>query len=944
MITLQTAWYIVYGFGFIIVLLYISIFIQRLINIHNEKKQTLARDYFFQKYYDQEDIKKPIRDQFFLDVFIDIETQIDIDQDIRNQIVSDLWSTKFIKRQIKNLKSWHAIKRRIAVFYIAALGHEDAIKSLQHMLEKEKDETLRFMLFYALKNELNQQIVDRMIATIENGSTEYVRWIYAISKNHFFKLKPFIKPYLSDMRPFVVSFMIYLASHSPDLEIKAYTEYVFSSDTFDVATKRLAFAALAKMHPEAATKDVYCINDDEAIKKIAIQAAGNLPNQEIVERLLSTVDGSNLDSIRVQSLSRIIYDSKNMLIFILDYYSKVQNMHQKYVISRVLAHRMDYLMLKIKDPNYPYINAIIELLFKQHIIEDFIDFANNNSDKAIEKELIVLIKKHIANDLYLLNEFSIYLNQDILTKIGIIKKPKPSMAKEKAPFEKRKVTWIMMWIIISIIFLPLIFVTTNFMIIIENPSIFFELMIVSINRYLVVYFMAVNSIYALLLILSIYGAKHRVQNWHMKRKTLLYEADLLPSISIIAPAYNEAKSIIESTISLLNLKYPKYEVIVVNDGSKDQTIDVLIEHFKLERKHPFFKQPLQTKAIRGVYVNKHIPNLIVIDKQNGGKADALNVGINVAKGDYVCGIDADSLLEEEALLKLMSITLDDSVEHIAIGGNIIPVNDSIVDKGKVELNRLGKKSLVKFQTLEYLRAFTTSRIGWAKLRSLLIISGAFGLFNRRTLLETGGYLTISGALKKDTVGEDMELVVRLTYQALKQKRKYKVDYVHHANCYTELPSDFISLLKQRNRWQRGLLDILSYHRKILLNPKFKQPAMIAFPYFFIFEMMGPFIELIGYTALITGLVLGILNPPIVLVLLAATIGYGMVISLFSLFVAEKQKTYFTTKETFILSLVAILENFGYRQIMSLHRISSTFSALRESGNWGTQVRTGFTQK
>ncbi|MDX9691656.1 MAG: glycosyltransferase [Acholeplasmataceae bacterium] len=942
--TLQTAWYMVYGFGLVVIFLYISIFIQRAINLRNEKKQGIARDYLFQKYFDLEDVEMPFTNRFFLDAFIDIESQVDIEKDVRNRIISDLWSTQFIKKQIKNLKAKRLIKRRIAVFYISSLGHDEAICLLESMLGNEKDETIRFMLLYALKDELNQQIVDYTIASIEHSTAEYKRWVYAISKNYYFKLKPFIQTYFTDVRPFIISFILHLSTHTPDLELKAYAKHIFSSDSTDVNLKRMAFAALAKMHPEEVTKDEYCKNDDEEIKKIAMQAAGNLPNQKIVEHLLSSVDGSSLDAIRVQSLSRIIYDSKNMLIFILDYYTKAKDIHQKRVISRVLSHRMDYLMLKIKDASYPYITEIIDLLFKQHIIEDFIDFANHNKDQAIEKELVMIIKKNVGNDPYLLNEFSIYLNQNLLTQIGIIKKPKPFIAKEKAPFEKRKVTWIIMWIVFSILILPMIFVTTNIMTLIDNPSVFFEFMIVSINRYLVIYFMTVNSIYALLLILSIRGSKDRVSHWRMKRKTLLYEADLLPSISIIAPAYNEEKSIIESITSLLNLKYPKYEVIVVNDGSKDQTIDVLIAHFKLERKHPFFKQPLPTKDLRGVYVNRHIPNLIVIDKQNGGKADALNMGINVAKGDYVCGIDADSLLEEEALLKLMSITLDDPIEHIAIGGNIIPVNDCIVDKGKVELNRLGKKPLVRFQTLEYLRAFTTGRIGWAKLRSLLIISGAFGLFNRKTLLETGGYLTISGALKKDTVGEDMELVVRLTYQSLTQKRKYRVEYVHHANCYTELPSDFRSLLKQRNRWQRGLLDILSYHRKILFNPKFKQPGMIAFPYFFIFEMMGPFIEMMGYLALIIGLILGILNLPIVLVLLAATIGYGMALSLFSLFVAEKQKSYYSTKETFILSMVAILENFGYRQIMSLHRITSTFSALKESGNWGTQVRKGFTQK
>jgi cellulose synthase/poly-beta-1,6-N-acetylglucosamine synthase-like glycosyltransferase len=198
-----------------------------------------------------------------------------------------------------------------------------------------------------------------------------------------------------------------------------------------------------------------------------------------------------------------------------------------------------------------------------------------------------------------------------------------------------------------------------------------------------------------------------------------------------------------------------------------------------------------------------------------------------------------------------------------------------------------------------------------------------------------------GRFKKDTGGEDMELVVRLTYQALQDKKPYRVKYVHYASCYTELPADLKSLLKQRNRWQRGLLDILSYHRRILLNPRYKQPAMIGFPYFFVFEMMGPFIETIGYLALLVGLILGILNVPLVILLFTVTVAFGLVISLFSLFIAERKNTFYSIKEMFILILFCCLENFGFRQLMSVHRIKGTFASLKETGSWGAQNRQGF---
>jgi cellulose synthase/poly-beta-1,6-N-acetylglucosamine synthase-like glycosyltransferase len=389
------------------------------------------------------------------------------------------------------------------------------------------------------------------------------------------------------------------------------------------------------------------------------------------------------------------------------------------------------------------------------------------------------------------------------------------------------------------------------------------------------------------------------------------------------------------------LQYPRYEVVVVNDGSKDNTLQMLIDHFDLERKHTPIHNHVDTKHVRGVYSSPTIPNLVVVDKQNGGKADALNVGINVSKHAFVCGIDADSILEGDALLKLASTMLDDTAPFDALCGNIYPANGFTFNKGQVESRGLAKESLCRFQTIEYLRAFTSGRIGWSELRSLMIISGAFGLFQKAALVETGGYLTSSGKYKKDTVGEDMELVVRLTKQALEHKDPYRVVYVYNAYCYTELPSDMKTLLKQRNRWQRGLIDILSYHHNLGFNPKYKHIGFLGYPYYFFFEFMGPFLELEGYIMLVIALALGILNPVIILGIFTASIAFGVMVSLSAVFMTERDVLMLNKKETAILILFAILENFGYRQVISLHRVVSSFKALRESGVWGAQKRKGF---
>ena len=927
----------------ITIFLLILILLQKRINRKNSMRQGLARDYLFKRYFDNEPIKRPVSAKFFFNAFIDIETQVSIEPVVRKKIIEDILKTRFCKKQYRNLNSLSKYKRKLAVFYLQSLELKDVNSLFEKRLEKERNDSVRFFILYALKAHINERIFDLAMNSLSHSDLSYPRWVYAIFKNNYDVIRPFISKYFTDERIRIKKFLLYLASNVFDANLRQYAFDKFEQTNEHKDIKKEALYALSLMYPEDLITSHFLEHEDLEVRKVAIRASAIKVTQEMVDYHLNAMDGTLLDLDRANALSRIVFDSKTLLIYLLNYYPKSKTEHQRLAISRVLSHHIDYLMLKLKSDSYPYITEIIEDLLKLHIVEDFIDFMNINKDKEVEKIMLNIIKKYATQDKFLLDEFSIYLNQRILNKLGLIQKPLPTSVREKAPVELTKVIWTVFWIVVAITFMPILFFFLNLDLIFSNEPLLTPFLI-SLNTYLSVYFIAVNSIYLILLLFSLKGANERDQMWSIKKQTLLFEHDLLPSISIIAPAYNEEKSIIESVTSLLNLKYPKYEVIVVNDGSKDDTIGVLVKHFELERKHPFFQLPLKTKPLRSVYVSKQIPNLIVIDKQNGGKADALNLGINVAKNDYICGIDADSLLDEDALLKLMSVTLDDAKTHIALGGNIVPVNGCIVDKGKIEQSGLGKNPIVRFQTLEYLRAFTTGRIGWSKLHSLLIVSGAFGLFNRKSLIDTGGYLTISGDLKKDTVGEDMELVVRLTYKAIKDKLPYRVEYVHHANCYTELPSDMTSLLKQRNRWQRGLLDILSYHRSLLFNPRYKQPGLIGFPYFFIFEMMGPFLELIGYLALIAGFILGILNVELVILLFYATIGYGIYISLVSLWISERRNDFYPMKHTLIMIMIAIAENFGFRQLMSLHRIKATISSLKESGHWGSQNRTGFQKK
>jgi cellulose synthase/poly-beta-1,6-N-acetylglucosamine synthase-like glycosyltransferase len=907
-----------------------------------------ARDYIFKKYIDNEEVEKFVSDKFFLDALIDVDEQIKLDVSVRKKIISELDETKFINKQKKNLNSIFKYRRLIAVYYIGRLNTREGYTLLMSRFSSEKNEAVKLAIIQSVT--ITERITDLevIVESLINSSADYQQRLAIILGNNYERIGKRLVVYTLDRRFEIMMLLIKISEFNPGAILLEYLEKTLIwlnedeqfSETEKFQLKEGLLKSLLKNLPD--TLKSYCNNTDDVLVKIyAIKSLEKSVDLECLKLLIDSYDQTDVDRYRTETLARIVEKESYFLDYVLRSFSGFTS-YQRSQIIVAISNRIEYIILNNYANNLKLVEEIVLLMMEKKIIEPLIDFLDVNTDELIEDALMPVIKKGLAIDLELTKEFRAYLKTETLKKLSLQPLRLESIAKPRPPKEKSKIIWISSWIAFTILLFPIIYlVRLNVNIFNLSLKEFFEGFLIDVNIYLIFYFVAINSVYILLFILALIGSRRTVNLARTKKFSLLFTDKLLPGISIIAPAYNEEKSIIESVTSLLNLKYPNYEVIVVNDGSKDNTLSVMINHFNLIRIHSVHENSLNTKKIRGVYITKDIPNLVIVDKFNGGKADALNTGVNVASRTFICGIDADSILEGDALLKLASAMLDNTKPVLAMGGNIYPANGFTLNKGQVEKRAIPKESLCRFQTIEYLRAFTSGRIGWSSLKSLMIISGAFGLFERKALIKSGGYLTSSGAYKKDTVGEDMELVVRLTTQALANKEPHRVQYVYNAYCYTELPSDLKTLLKQRNRWQRGLLDILSFHRNIAFKPRYKQIGFIGYPYFFFFEFLGPFLELIGYIMLILALILGLLNPTIVLAIFTASIGFGVVVSLSSLFMTERDILMMNMKETLILLLYAILENFGYRQMISIHRVFSSFSALKESGQWGSQNRKGF---
>jgi cellulose synthase/poly-beta-1,6-N-acetylglucosamine synthase-like glycosyltransferase len=415
-------------------------------------------------------------------------------------------------------------------------------------------------------------------------------------------------------------------------------------------------------------------------------------------------------------------------------------------------------------------------------------------------------------------------------------------------------------------------------------------------------------------------------------------ADEAPGIALLAPAFNEELTIVESVNSLLALHYPDFEVIVINDGSKDSTLATVIGHFGLERVERYHDLAVKHQPIRGIYATPRLPRLLVVDKENGGKSDALNAGINVARSSLFCSMDADSLLESDALLRAVRPFVEEPRKTLAVGGTIRIANGSRIEAGQVVDMKLPRNFLALVQIVEYLRAFLMARLALSSMQALTVISGAFGIFQREAALKVGGY-------SHGTVGEDMELVIKLHRLYRERKEPYRIDFIPEPVCWTEVPESLTVLGRQRARWQRGALETFFRHKKMLFNPRYGRVGFLGFGHILVVDVLGPLVEVFGYflVPLLWGL--GLLSVDYLLAFLAVTFTLGIFVSASTLILEEVELRRFPrARDLAILTAIAVAENFGYRQLANFWRIRGWWQFLNKQQGWGTMTRKGFGTK
>lgn len=419
---------------------------------------------------------------------------------------------------------------------------------------------------------------------------------------------------------------------------------------------------------------------------------------------------------------------------------------------------------------------------------------------------------------------------------------------------------------------------------------------------------------------------------------LLASTPHAPSVSILAPAYNEGATITENVRSLLSLYYSNMEVLIINDGSKDDSLQKLIDAYQLEKIPYHVQYKIATKEVRGIYKssNPAYKKLVVIDKVNGGKADALNVGINVSTNDYIVCIDVDCILEQDSVLKMVKPFLEETDSKVIASGGVVRVANSCeIEDGRLIKVHLPDNYWARMQSLEYIRAFILGRMAWARLNGLLLISGAFGAFDKDIAIKAGGY-------DHKTVGEDMELVVRMRRYMEETKQRYRVTYIPDPLCWTEAPTSRKILGRQRNRWTRGTIETLKFHRVMFFNPRYHLLGMLSYPYWFFFEMLAPLIEFFGMIVFVLLTIFGLINWHVFIALLVFIISFGYLYSAFAAYMEVTTYNMYRRRTDMMKLLVtALTEPFVFHPFVVWAAIKGYVDIIRKKNSWGEMTRQGF---
>jgi cellulose synthase/poly-beta-1,6-N-acetylglucosamine synthase-like glycosyltransferase len=440
------------------------------------------------------------------------------------------------------------------------------------------------------------------------------------------------------------------------------------------------------------------------------------------------------------------------------------------------------------------------------------------------------------------------------------------------------------------------------------------------------YYVVINAYYLTLFLFAASENRLRVRQQRAEDFRALSRSRHTLPVSVIVPGYNEEQTISNCLYSLGKLDYPQYEVIMVNDGSSDRTLDVLLDEFDLVQADIFSRRHFETAEVRGVYRSRRYPEFYVIDKANGGKADSLNAGINFSRYPYVCTCDADTIFARDSLLKAMRVILRDPQRAVAVGSLIGINNGYEIENGEIRKTALPRESIVSLQLVEYLRSFLLNRLAWTRMNFMMVVSGAFAIYRRDVLIELGGF-------SKDFTCEDIEMTFRVHEFMRREGRPYRIMSLPEAVSWTEAPENWRNLYRQRHRWQRVICETFWEYRRMFLNPRYGAVGLLGMPYYLFGEVLPWIPELLALAIIPLAIAFGVFAWWPLLVFIGIFVLTNILISVMGILLQDVGFRTLTLREICRLILLSFFESFGYRQLLSWARFAGTIAFLRGEKGW-----------
>ncbi len=880
------------------------------------------------------------------DAFLLVWERLSRSIDLPEIALSAFWSFTAdwgVERRAEALLSSRLLSRRVSGFRLLSFVRPDTATALvRARIPQEKNVALILRLAFFSLSVSDTLAMDAIVETYRRGGAAFRRRLLSVLGAADYGLSEWAKASRlsadADVRALALAVA---ASHQSEWG----KNFVFASLSDPVEEIRARARSIAvSLYPELIAMSDAFESEDEKTRVDAARAAlagVSLPSRSIVFRFL---DDAAVRPVVVAELRRKLVAQDRHLDTLFSWYREADKPFARIALADALEPRLPYFLRRASGPESESIASLLRDSVSVGHYSAIIGFLNDDRDQKRREAIRRAIEPFLVEGAPFLAQCSRYLSEQIREDWNIADgAEKVSTGRATAPMADR--VYYAILAAGATLSLPIAFVVIfagRFSSL--RPMETFVSYLFFFQDTFAAYVLASYAISLSIMCLSALNIAKQRSEWSLADGRFLFAPGLMPTVSVIAPAFNEEKTIVQSVRSLLSLEYPDYEVIVVNDGSKDRTLETLTEHFRLELTDLPANYALETAPVIGAYRSLSFPNLLVLNKLNGGKADSLNAGIAVASGEYVCGIDADTLLEPESLSRLLFRSVASGIELVAAGGNVIPINGCDTFLGGLRSIHFPKNRYARYQTVEYLRSFIAGRMGWARIGSLMIISGAFGIFRRERLLDVGGYLTRRGAYRRDTVGEDMEIVVRINEWLCDRKIPHVVDYAHNANGWTEVPEDGETLVRQRDRWHRGLLETMRLHRKMFMSPRYGLMGLVGFPYFYVFEMLGPFLEFTGYVSFLVLFFLGLLSSARILLMFAIVVLIGMMVSSAALYLSERGIVYFQGKDFASVLRQTLAENIGYRQYVSALRAYSYLAYILRGGTgWHKAERKGFRQ-